>query len=314
MDRKSRRYITLGIALILTLTLLSLGAVWFTSSIKDTGDTTDIFPDDTSQIELETPPAAGQPGSHHSESQSPGFLNLQPTLNAWLAKSPAQSVGIVIYDLDHDQIAAQHNPEQVFSIASLYKLFYAYDGYSRIDSGNDDGKQTFATTPKGKLTLYQCLDLAIRESYNPCAEPLRTDVTRTRRVERLVKKLRLKNTSLSDLTSTAADLTTLLRHIYRHCELSDDSWSRLQDSLLNQPATTYDWRQGLPAGFKKSEVYNKVGWNSLNGKTWDLYHDAALVDTNNRHYAIVVLTKNPTSSARLSELGQQIENYVIINS
>ncbi len=72
--------------------------------------------------------------------------------------------------------------------------------------------------------------------------------------------LGIKNTYNLGLTSTPRDLIELLKVIYVHEHLSDDSWSRLSDSMLNQPVTTDNWRQGIPAGFQTPLVYDKVGW------------------------------------------------------
>lgn len=80
--------------------------------------------------------------------------------------------------------------------------------------------------------------------------------------------------------------------------------------MLNQPATTYNWRQGLPSGFSENvKVYNKVGWLSLDGRSWKYYHDTAFLEfTNtNRHFLVVALTENVDSS-KLVELGKTLES------
>lgn len=80
------------------------------------------------------------------------------------------------------------------------------------------------------------------------------------------------------------------------------------DSFLNQPMTTYNWRQGLPSGFsERTKVYDKVGWD-WNGKSWNVYHDAAIVEflNENRHFVVVVMTSGVPYSA-IKNLGVQIE-------
>lgn len=253
----------------------------------------------------ETPPAEEEP-------TIPEFIDLQPVVDEWLATAPG-NVGLMIYDLDNDQVAAASNAERVFNTASVYKLFFAYDGYREIDAGRDDGTAVLAITQdKGQLSVSACLDLIIRESYNGCADPLRADSERFARAEALTTELQLKHTSSAGLYSTATDLTELMKLYWQHPDLSADSWSAIQDSMLNQPATTYNWRQGLPAGFTTAEVYNKVGWN-YNGSYWSIYNDVAFLvfPEQDRHYIMVVLTENFPTYTPIVNLGTMIENAVL---
>ncbi len=242
----------------------------------------------------------------------PEFINLQPVVDQWLATAPG-NVGLMIYDLDNDQVAAASNAERIFNTASVYKLFFAYDGYREIDAGRDVGTAVLVQTPdKGELTVSTCLDLIIRESYNGCADPLRADPERFARAEALATELQLAHTSSAGLYSTAADLTALMKLYWQHPDLSAESWSAIQDSMLNQPATTYNWRQGLPSGFNVAEVYNKVGWN-YTGSYWSIYNDVAFLvfPEQNRHYIMVVLTENFPTYAPIINLGTIVENAIL---
>lgn len=251
--------------------------------------------------------------------QKPAFIDLQPTVDTWLSTLPNQSqVGLMIYDLDYNQIAASYHPNEVFNSASIYKLLFAYDGYHQIDQGLDNATTVFTYANdnfhSGALTLGDCLDLILRESYNTCADPLRSDPSRFARAEALTTELGLQNTSSAGLYSSAADLTKILQRYYTHPDLSETSWLKIQDSMLNQPATTYNWRQGLPSGFNVAQVYDKVGWN-WTGSYWDPYNDAAIVEfpEQDRHYIVVVMTRFLPSFAPLVELGQSIESTVLAN-
>lgn len=248
---------------------------------------------------------------------APSFINLQETVDNWYQSlSRNVNVGIMIYDLDNQEIAAAINPDQVFNLASIYKLFFAYAGYYEIDRGNVEGDEHLVTTEeKGPLNIYQCLDLIVRESYNGCAEPLRNSSEWDTYYENFVEALGLENTYNLGLTSTPRDLIELLKVIYVHENLSDDSWSKLSDSMLNQPATTDNWRQGLPSGFQTPLVYNKVGWNYDLNK-WTIFNDAALLDfvELNRHYAIVVLTENFQNLNKIHELATNLEKAIILGS
>ena len=90
--------------------------------------------------------------------------------------------------------------------------------------------------------------------------------------------------------------------------------------MLNQPATTYDWRAGLPKGFSVANVYNKVGFSYVidDEETeeghWDTYDDAAIVEFEEagRHFAITVLTGN-ISPWNIKNLGTIIETNILEN-
>ena len=100
----------------------------------------------------------------------------------------------------------------------------------------------------------------------------------------------------------------------QHQGIDEGNWNKLLDSMLNQPITTYDWRQGLPEGFNVAKVYDKVGWN-YTGSYWSIYNDVAFVEfpEQNRHYIIVVLTEGIRSHTPtpMIELGQAIEQAVL---
>lgn len=249
----------------------------------------------------------------------PGFINLQPTVDNWLSTLPeGAKVGLMIYDLDNEKIAAEYQPNAVFNAASIYKLLFVYDGYRQVASGAESADKFFVTASdnfhSGPLTFGDCLDLMIRESYNTCADPMRSDPARFARAEALAAELGLTNTSSAGLYSSAADLTELLKLYYTHPDLSEELWVKIQDSMLNQPKTTYNWRQGLPTGFTNPsvKVYDKVGWN-WTGDYWDPYDDAAIVEftEQGRHYIVVVMTRFLPDVAPLVKLGQMIEAAVL---
>ncbi len=251
---------------------------------------------------------------------TPTFIDLQPTLNTWLKTlTTSEKAGVLIYDINNQRVAASFQADQVFEVASIYKLLFAYDGYMQLTTGANDPNQVIVTTTeKGPLTLSTCLDLILRESYNGCADVLNRDRARINRVYSLIDQLNMTNTRNIGLSTTATDLTHLLLKIWQHDDLSSDYWNQLSDSMLNQPPSRgvdgkiYDWRQGLPAGFSNQvKVYNKVGW-SWNGKTWDIYADAAILDfiNLNRQYTAVVLTRNLSNYSKITNLGRMIESAV----
>ncbi len=244
----------------------------------------------------------------------PAFLNLQSVVDDWL-KTVNGEAGIMIYDLDHSHIAAEYNANKTFYAASLYKLFFVYDGYSQIEKGSENPDEFFVFSyDKGNLTYAACLDLMIRESYNPCADPMRADPAKYARVETFIHQYNLSGTTEAGLQTTATDMVELLKIYYRHTDLSDTSWQAILDSMLNQPPTTYDWRQGLPSGFTTAKVYDKVGWYAQDNR-WTTYNDVAIIDftEDNRHYAIAILTSN-INPEDIARFGKALEASVLNNS
>lgn len=324
-DKGALPLIIAGVALVAIITTFSLTVVYHRTPVPD---------DTTSSQNPENPPdnpqnsATTSQGSQSSAAkppEAPAFIDLQPTINAWL-KTTSANVGLMVYDLDNERIAASFQPNRVFNVASIYKLFFVYDGYRQIESGAISANSRYATTSDYRADTYtysECLDLMIRESYNGCADKMRSDRAAYTRVVNLIDELNLENTTGAGLSSTAADLTELLKLYYEHSDLSDANWQKLSDSMLNQPVTkidattTYNWRQGLPSGFSEhAKVYDKVGWEwNETDKVWNTYADAAIVEfpEQNRHYIIVVLTSGLTSRnvAPIANLGTRIEDAVL---
>ena len=115
---------------------------------------------------------------------------------------------------------------------------------------------------------------------------------------------------ISHLQSNPKDIADILKIYYRHEDIHEDVLvKQIKDSFLNQPTTIYNWRQGLPSGFKRANVYNKVGWDYNPSGYWNIYHDAAIVEfpEDNRHFIVVVMT-NQVAFERIREFGSQLEN------
>lgn len=244
--------------------------------------------------------------------EPPAFIDFQAEVDRWAANTPGNKA-VIIYDLDHEKVAASLNPNEVFNMASVYKLFFVYDGYRRISDGSENAANIVAdTSDKGQLSLMTCLDLMVRESYNGCADPLRADSERFARVEGMISELGLKNTANAGLYSTASDITDFMKVLWRHEGFDVASWNQLLDSMLNQPRTTYVWRQGLPSGFSTAQVYDKVGWD-YTGSYWSTYNEVAFVvfPEQNRHYIVTALTSGLPTFQPLVQLGTIIEDTVL---
>lgn len=236
-------------------------------------------------------------------------VDFQPVVEAWV-KSVSGNKSILIYDLDLDKMVASYNTEEGYNTASLYKLFVVYEGYKRLANGAWDGNARAGSTGK---TISTCLDLAIRESHSPCAETLWGMIGRTELDEIIKNEWGITGSKISKLLSNVNDIMAIMKRFYDHPDFNDVGLlEAMWDSFLNQPKTTYEWRQGLPSGFSKASVYNKVGWAyNADGKYWNIYHDAAIVkfpleNGKTRNYIVVVMT-NRIDFKDIRKLGEKIE-------
>ena len=238
----------------------------------------------------------------------PPAINFQSIIDSF-TKSSSGDKGVIIYDLDRQELAGEYNSSNSFSTASLYKLFVVYEGYKRIESGEWSPDEIAGSTG---LTLLQCLDRAIRSSDSPCAEALWKKIGHKELDNILISSYNIQNSTISNLVSTPDDILAIMKLFYYHPDFSSDVLiGQMKDSFLNQPMVNgYDWRQGLPSGFKHANVYNKVGWDfNPNGGYWNLYHDAAIIEfpEEDRHMIIVVMTSR-VPLKDIIKLGSDIEN------
>lgn len=238
----------------------------------------------------------------------PARIDFQPLVDEW-AKSVNGNRSVMIYDLERDEVVGEYNVTEKYSTASLYKLFVVYEGYRRVQSGEWQSDDPAGSTG---YTVLECLDLAIRESYSPCAETLWNYIGRDSLNNIIVNDFEIVDSDLSHLISNPVDVMRMMRVFYWHKDITDEVLiARMKDSFINQPATEYNWRQGLPSGFTRANVYNKVGWDyDPDDGRWNVYHDAAIVEfpEENRHFVVVVMTSQ-VPFQRIRELGAAIEAY-----
>ena len=236
-------------------------------------------------------------------------INFQPVVDKWAA-SVKGNRSVLIYDLDLDKTVGEYNIKEPYSTASLYKLFVVYEGYKRVQNGTWNGNNKAGSTG---YTISKCLDLAIRESHSSCAETLWGMIGRDKLDTIIEKEWGITNSDISRLRSVSTDIMKIMKKFYMHDDITDKALlTQMWDSFLNQPKTTYNWRQGLPSGFKKAKVYNKVGWEyNADGKYWNIYHDAAIVkfpieDDKTRNFIVVVMT-NRVDFSNIKKFGTMLE-------
>lgn len=228
----------------------------------------------------------------------------QTVVEDWVGSTGGEK-GVVIYDLDNDKLVANYHGDEDFATASIYKLFVVYEGYRRLQNGTWAAGDSAGSTGH---TILDCLDLAIRESNSECAETLWSMIGRNTLDEVVANDFGIK-ISVGNLTATPMEIMKMMKIFYKHRGIKDTELvARMQDSFLVQPTAEYNWRQGLPSGFSEDvKVYNKVGW-AYNGKSWDIYNDAAIVDfaKSNRHLIVVVMTSGVTYQ-QIHNLATKIE-------
>lgn len=244
------------------------------------------------------------------ESTLPERIDFQPVVDEW-ARTSGGTRSVLIYDLERNEAVGKYNEDEEYNTASLYKLFVVYEGYRRVQSGEWKAEAPAGTTG---YTIIQCLDKSIRESHSLCAEALWAKLDHDELDAIIERDFDIHNSEISSLISTPSDIAKVMQIYYEHKDINDEVLlSQMKDSFLNQPTTEYNWRQGLPSGFTNANVYNKVGWAyNPDGKYWDIYHDAAIVEfpEQNRHYIVVVMT-NKVSFKKIRALGAAIETELI---
>ncbi len=251
---------------------------------------------------------AGNSGSSEA-SRLPTKANIQPTIDEWVNGTSGDK-SVMVYDLERNEIAAHYDSMRNFNTASLYKLFVVYEGYRRLETGEWNADDTAGSTGH---TILECLDLAIRESYSPCAETLWAMIGHSELDSIISNDFKIVNSYISGLFSNANDITEMMKLFYHHPDFNTSTLvERMKDSFLNQPVTTYDWRRGLPAGFSSAtKVYNKVGWDwDADGGFWNLFHDAAIIETaSGRHFIVVEMT-HAVPLVKIKQLGSMLENVL----
>ena len=237
----------------------------------------------------------------------PKKIDFQTIVDNWV-KNIDGDKGVLIYDLDRDEMVAEYNSDRSFATASLYKLFVVYEGYRKIEQGEWREGDTAGDTGR---TILECLDLAVRESNSDCAETLWRIIGHDKLEKIVADDFGITNTSVEDLVSTPNDIAKMMKRFYDHTDINDEKLiAKMKDSFLNQPITEYNWRQGLPSGFSDAvNVYNKVGWAyNDEEKVWDIYNDAAIIEfpEKDRHFIVVVMT-NKVPYQQIRKLGTMIE-------
>lgn len=207
---------------------------------------------------------------------------LQQILNVNLAGQGAP-FGVVVKNLKSGAIA-QTAPDQVFTSASLYKLFVAQVVYRQIDTG---AITLNSTVPGTGRSVNSCLHDMITWSDNYCGGSLGQMVGWQKQNGYLTDS-GYHQTNLKSLQQTSAgDVARLFERLYNGTLLSPSSTDHFL-GLLKQQRVNNRLPTGLPAG---TTIAHKTG--DLNG----FVHDAGIVYGAKTDYLVVVTTgpwRNPS--------------------
>jgi hypothetical protein len=254
------------IFIVLLLVVLAAAGIWI--SRKDTGE-----PHQSTGTTSETPSEA--------EPETPDLRHpdLQKLAEDW-DSGHRGTYSIVITDESGDQLAAVNADRQYF-MASIYKLYVAYVGYQKVDSGQYKLDEPYWNG----WTRGKCLDEMIRTSHSPCGEKMMAELGRPYLAE-VLERYGITETAWGAFTTNAPDAAIVLGRLQRGQDLADASRGRMLDSLKGQV-----YRDALAGGFAPLTVYDKVGFREQ-----DEYHDVGIVElADGRHIIISVMTSGAGS-------------------
>lgn len=223
----------------------------------------------------------------------PDVIDLQPTIDAWLAERSA-TYGILIYDPVAEQAIASHNPDRVFFSASLYKVFTAYLALLDMQNGVMDPNQLLLSG----LSRKDCIEVMMRESNNPCGKALILDMGLQTLGQR-AKAMGINNTAFDNIATTAEDSILILRYIWEQRDLNRENTAFLRDIMRVQDP---QYRQALPKGAPEAIWDSKVGYLSPT-----YYHDIGIMQLpDGREYFVAMLSENNGSPRPLADFSATI--------
>ncbi len=224
------------------------------------------------------------------EKPKPPLVNLQPVIDAWLAKQSGD-YGIVVYDPDNKQIIAQHQADKQFFTASIYKLYVVYLELIDIQLAKRDPGEQF----RGDYTRQKCIEEAVRTSDSPCAEALMAELGQASINDRL-KAFGLTNTSFPGFVTSANDVALVLERLQGNRDFGQDLVGLLRGVMKQQV-----YRNGLPLGMPEAVVADKVGFSET-----PHYHDVGIISLPNGREYIVVFLSQGVGSRVVADFGKTI--------
>lgn len=227
-----------------------------------------------------------------SVSSVPNTNDLQADIDTWVGahKGVDWSVNVEAFE---GGLAASVNPDKVFTLASIYKLFLLQPLAEKIPSSQ------WSTTTIGSRTYANCIDAMLRVSDNACAEAIGDKLGWTQ-AEKYLRSLGYAKTAFTGATTTgtASETAALLKNLYQSEGFDELARKTAMQAMLAPKKT-----EGIRLGCKGCVVYNKTG--DLAG-----YHnDAAIVEKNGKFYSVVIFSKTG-SWQQIAELTKVISAHL----
>jgi beta-lactamase class A len=281
LPQKKRKSLGRKAFLLIVLVSAIVGAVWL--AVHNRQD----------QSTNPSTSSSRQTSSQAQEAPKPPLVDLQPTVDAWVAKQSA-IYGIVVYDPANHKTIASHNLDRKFFAASLYKLFVAYLALVDFQKGTQDPNETLTAG----YTKKQCVDKMIRESNSACGEAMMANMGQET-LRRRVSDMGISNTVFAGITTTAQDSALILQYIVEGRDLDASSTAFLKDAMRVQDQR---FRNGLAKGAPQATWETKVGWNEQYN-----YHDVGIMTLpSGRQYVVAILSQNNGSSVPIANFSATI--------
>ena len=279
ITRRKNRFSTKVLVIVIAVILLGLTiASWAMNQTTEAPE--------APATSTETEPEAS------TEPEKPEQINLQPTVDAWVANQPG-NYGIVVYDPLNKAVIAEHQPDEQYFTASIYKLYVAYVSLMDFQSGAQNPDEVILAGQ----TRRECVYKMIHESDSPCGETLLNDIGSPTLTERLITEFGFTNTNFPGFYTSSGDVVRLLTRLQANEDLNESNTKFLRDAMRTQV-----YRTGLPAGMPNATVDDKVGFDSP-----DLWVDVAIITLpNEREYVVSIFGNGGVSSAQIADFGRTI--------
>ena len=248
--------------------------------------------------------------SHEGATQTVD-THLQTIISTW-ASQQSFSSSILVQELDGRLRTANIKPTNKIITASTFKIYVAYAMLHAIEQG----KYTLKSTLSDGNSVQTDLNNMILNSDNDASRTLGFALD-WQRINSLLKSQSLTGTDLNnydsdstmpdgDKYSTAQDFVTFLTKLHAGTLLNAAHTQLLLNLMEKQ-----SYRERIPAGVPSSiTVADKPGWlTSADGENENIQNDAAIVYGPKSTY-ILVITTTGSSTRPLTNLSQQIYNYL----
>lgn len=231
------------------------------------------------------------------EEPKPVLVDLQPTLDSWITAHPGD-YGISIYDPANEQVIAEHQPQDQYFTASIYKLYVVYLALQDLQAGLTQPDEDF----QGGRTRLECLTEAIRTSDSPCAEKLALEIG-YQNINQRLSEYGLTGTSFPGFVTSAADAVLVLKRLQANLDLN-----AANDEILMKALTAQVYRdKGLPKLTPEGAYSVKTGFQGN-----EIWHDTGILTLpNGREYIVSYLSNNAGSASTAANFGKTIYDALL---